>query len=225
MRANYGHQRQEQIDEPCSGHHQLAGDVRWSWTSAQRDHSGVLPERLLHHLHARARHARVTRARRPRGTIARVTRARCPRGTMRARHPRGAARGCMHNPSSWRRTPLPYYYISLLVFRRFREWSLALRDSRAYGWRSSPCPVPFSTRSPECTRHSCVCERHRATAYEDIVVGQKSSQQTRQKEWHGVVTRVRIFRPDARHLDALLLHTCRCNVTVFYVLHRFAPFD
>ena len=31
MRANYAHQRQAEIGEPCSGDHQLAGDVRWSW--------------------------------------------------------------------------------------------------------------------------------------------------------------------------------------------------
>ena len=111
MCANYAHQRQREIGEPCSGDHQLAGDVRWSWSSTQHDHSGVLPERLLHH--ARARHALVTRAalargaraerfargtraRRPRGPInvhARGTRARRPRGMMRARLPRGAARG------------------------------------------------------------------------------------------------------------------------------------
>ena len=121
MCANYAHQRQREIGEPCSGDHQLAGDVRWSWSSTQHDHSGVLPERLLHH--ARARDARGTRVRRLRGTIrarhsraaparpdqcararhsraaparhdARATPARRPRGMMRgARLPRGAARG------------------------------------------------------------------------------------------------------------------------------------
>ena len=30
MYANYAHQRQAKIGEPCSGDHQLAGDVRWS---------------------------------------------------------------------------------------------------------------------------------------------------------------------------------------------------
>ena len=92
MCTNCAHQRQREIGEPCSGDHQLAGDVRWSWMSAQHDHSGVLPERLLHHLHARARRARGPR-RCARGTRARGTRAAPAWHDARARHPRGAARG------------------------------------------------------------------------------------------------------------------------------------
>ena len=99
MFTGYAHQRQSETGEPCSRHHQLAGDVRWSWTSAQRDHSGVLLERLHHHLH-HAR-ARVTRAALARGARA----ARCARGTRAA--PRAAR---MHNPSYWRRTPVPVPY-------------------------------------------------------------------------------------------------------------------